>query len=355
MEYELYKTKVSDTISLMRFPLAVLVVIIHVSSISGAYQLEQSSLSQNYPCFYCLSNCLKFLTNAAVPLFFVISGYLFFLDKDWSLSTYFSQLKKRVKTLLVPYLVWNSIMLLMKAVAAILVPEKYEWGMKSVLQYDLKDYIARYISMNFVDGSMTMPIHLVTWFLRDLMLVVLLSPIIYALIKRVGVFLPVACILAYVVFSESYGVLTAFTFFAIGAYVAIRKPCIPDRKNVVNLCVISVLILMSILCKDQPYGGKFLTLLGCWIVASIGFYLSNHKLKIPKILTDSSFLIYVVHVCLFMPLKVLLPRMFPPSDFSLCAIYILSVIIIVAIIVPLNIFLDKHLSRYQWIFNAKIK
>ena len=96
MEYELYKTKVSDTISLMRFPLAVLVVIIHVSSISGAYQLEQSSLSQNYPCFYCLSNCLKFLTNAAVPLFFVISGYLFFLDKDWSLSTYFSQLKKRV-------------------------------------------------------------------------------------------------------------------------------------------------------------------------------------------------------------------------------------------------------------------
>lgn len=43
-------------------------------------------------------------------MFFFISGYYAFYKKDWSQrSVWTVELKKRVKTLLVPYLLWNSL------------------------------------------------------------------------------------------------------------------------------------------------------------------------------------------------------------------------------------------------------
>ncbi|WP_374708419.1 hypothetical protein [Bacteroides thetaiotaomicron] len=47
------------------------------------------------------------------PLFFFFSGFFFFrkLEK-WSLDFYHLQLKKRVISLLLPYLLWNILMIL---------------------------------------------------------------------------------------------------------------------------------------------------------------------------------------------------------------------------------------------------
>ena len=58
----------------------------------------------------------EFLTHSlpriAVPMFFFISGYYAFYKKDWSQRSIWTvELKKRVKTLLIPYLLWNSIYL----------------------------------------------------------------------------------------------------------------------------------------------------------------------------------------------------------------------------------------------------
>lgn len=50
----------------------------------------------------------KTITPAAVSIFFVISGYLYFANiKYFNKGTYAIKTKKRVKTLLIPYLLWN--------------------------------------------------------------------------------------------------------------------------------------------------------------------------------------------------------------------------------------------------------
>ncbi|MBD5418820.1 MAG: acyltransferase [Bacteroides sp.] len=48
---------------------------------------------------------LSFFLNTCVPLFFSISGYLFF--RKFSMQQLGSKLKRRIKSLLIPYLIWN--------------------------------------------------------------------------------------------------------------------------------------------------------------------------------------------------------------------------------------------------------
>ena len=46
----------------------------------------------------------------AVPIFFLISGYLFFVKlEEWRTDVWVDKLKRRVKTLLIPYLLCNTI------------------------------------------------------------------------------------------------------------------------------------------------------------------------------------------------------------------------------------------------------
>ena len=50
------------------------------------------------------------ISRAAVPTFFLISGYYFFYKiKDFTFDNYKDKLKKRIRTILIPYLLWNAI------------------------------------------------------------------------------------------------------------------------------------------------------------------------------------------------------------------------------------------------------
>ncbi len=47
------------------------------------------------------------IARVAVPIFFIISGYLFFLNFQGTKSEFISKYKKRAKSLLVPFLFWS--------------------------------------------------------------------------------------------------------------------------------------------------------------------------------------------------------------------------------------------------------
>jgi fucose 4-O-acetylase-like acetyltransferase len=97
----------SHSITELRFPLAVLVVLGHanilsfpIKGITSPFEIIQ------YPILF-LS---KILFEPAVPLFFVISGILFFWSVDqFKQVDYRKKIRKRFYTLLIPYLVWNLI------------------------------------------------------------------------------------------------------------------------------------------------------------------------------------------------------------------------------------------------------
>ena len=49
------------------------------------------------------------ITRIAVPLFFLISGIFYFLKFDLTSKIFLKKIKKRTKTLLIPYLLWSII------------------------------------------------------------------------------------------------------------------------------------------------------------------------------------------------------------------------------------------------------
>lgn len=102
----------------LRFPLIVGVVFIHCygkpfdydaidfAHLTGMdfYNIFRVSISQ-------------VLTHVCVPTFYLISGYLFFIGLEkWNWKTYLNKIKKRSKTLLVPFLIWNTICILLTVV-----------------------------------------------------------------------------------------------------------------------------------------------------------------------------------------------------------------------------------------------
>lgn len=103
----------SESLKALRFPLAVMVVFIHSFGLTDYNLPNWSNLSGmdiNVAIQILFSHVLS---HVAVPAFFLISGYFFFYKvTNFDFATYKGKLRKRVHTLLIPYLLWNALYIL---------------------------------------------------------------------------------------------------------------------------------------------------------------------------------------------------------------------------------------------------
>ena len=179
----------SKVISFLRFPLIVGVVLIHaqittINGIEGNFKAPHP-FDGTFPLyestFYL---CAQILARIAVPLFFMFSGFLFFYKTNgFTAQTYAEKLKKRVRTLLIPYLFWNILFVVFYNVSGRLFPGAIESFIGE--GYSIKDWL-----MMLWKGHGDMPISYQFWFIRDLMVVILFTPITYWLTKRFDYLLP---------------------------------------------------------------------------------------------------------------------------------------------------------------------
>ena len=98
----------SEVISWLRFSFACLIVMIHVDGnqiYEGFSGVWTGGIFDSFHIIFAQGIC-----RIAVPCFFMISGFLYFskLEK-WDKRVYFEKEKKRVRTLLIPYILWNAI------------------------------------------------------------------------------------------------------------------------------------------------------------------------------------------------------------------------------------------------------
>ena len=93
----------SDTISALRFPLALGVVFIHFNILSDKLSVRGAGDTGQFPDWLvCMVRLLtSVIPTIAVPLFFIISGYLFFRS-GLTVRTYTGKLRTRTRTILVP-------------------------------------------------------------------------------------------------------------------------------------------------------------------------------------------------------------------------------------------------------------
>ena len=104
----------SECINMLRFPLAILVVFVHSFGADiDVAQLHASVLSGAAIYDYVRLFCSVVIARSAVPIFFIISGYLLFLKvEEYSKQVYVGKMRKRWHSLVIPYLAWNVLIVL---------------------------------------------------------------------------------------------------------------------------------------------------------------------------------------------------------------------------------------------------
>lgn len=106
----------SQTLMWLRFPLALLVLLIHVNpqnrEIFTPIQTVDISHLTTASIYSIIGRAGYYFSQVAVPFFFFTSGYFFFYKvRQWNIQCYKKKIEKRLKTLLVPYLLWNILAL----------------------------------------------------------------------------------------------------------------------------------------------------------------------------------------------------------------------------------------------------
>lgn len=195
------------------------------------------------------------ICRIAVPLFYVISGYLFFLKMPDGVKSIFGKLKKRIHTLFIPYILTNVLTFIFFVVVnvfTILVPK-----IDVVVNTHIFDTIKDGFWPTFKLIFLTPPIAFQLWFLRDLMMVMLFSPFIYLLIKWISSF-KFGALFCFIVLSMLFILigdsltLSAFVWFSMGAVLSISNFNL--KKTVKNK---SVYILFLIYLGWSIYGAYY--------------------------------------------------------------------------------------------------
>jgi len=305
------------------------------------------------------------LPRIGVPLFFLMSGYLFFRS-GLTRNSYKSKLKKRALTLLVPYILWNIIAIVRDTIKNLPIftsfaPEAgaVEWSVSNFIGcfWDYQKYgIFRDVEQA-VDAGMIYPEDFPLWYVRDLMIVILLSPLFYYAIKKLGwyfvsalglvwYFVKVPCI------ENLPSLVTAAFFFSCGACYALKGIdfiALPRRFSLAPY-VYAIIAVADTLTKGLVYNGyihKMGIIIG--IFAAVGLMsilVEKEKIKSGGFLADSSFFLFALHGMIVIVIgKVILKFVFINNAFYFMFIYILTPALTVTICLALYWLLRRYAPR----------
>ena len=208
----------SRTVDWLRYPLMVLIVILHTDT-ALLWSMPHEGLPET------LYYILRTISLVAVPLFFIFSGYWFFRQPEtFTLDTYREKIRKRVRTLLIPYLFWNFFSWALQLIVVVLLGHA-DWIPTEV--FYPKNFIDNFIG--YGEGHQGMPKAFQLWFLRDLIVVCLISPLLYHLLHSKRPWLLIILAALYILpYPEQWHPIfkhlpAALLFFSAGAYMGIHK------------------------------------------------------------------------------------------------------------------------------------
>lgn len=360
---------ISSRIEILRFPLIIGIVFIHnytstIRMVQGSIGVEHSSAWDDFVRFFISQG----VARVAVPLFFLVSGYLFFLGQ-WSWSKYAGKLKRRVNTLLIPFLFWNLATWAIYT-AGRRIPQTrmyFEGGVwPPAGQVSFLGYIGALFGI-----SARYPIDYQFWFIRDLIALVVLAPVIYFLLRGKWL-LPFLLILFGLWFAAAWPDLwpsmvhsiflpeqiEAALYFSLGAYLS--QPgkdvtCLDKFGPWISAAFFVFLVLHSTYQDRLPYLHKFVILFGVpslwWLT---GLALGSAKLKASLIgLVGDGFFVFAAHEPLQTVVRKVSYRLFSPTaGASVLALYLLTPVCMIALLVVVRRCLLKIMPRFTGVITG---
>ena len=343
-------TREKNKITYLHFIMSVLVILIH--SINNETKFER---------FFSVENGIG---QFAVPLFFVISGFLFFRNIK-STNDAIEKLKRRVYTLLIPYLLWN---LIYYAIHLFLKPGSG-------------------ISINeLLEAAFTYKYNPAFWFMYQLILLSIISPVLYYLLnmcwknpmRRITTFATAIVVIVLAELIVAFGIdipyinEDAFVYYVCGYLLSglynSNKIALISKKNVLIYLLILVLsfifnrYIYHLLTLNPKYYNPFIStivlvrLFGAMFLFYFFDLLFSYE-NVPGFMSQTFFL-YAIHYMIVKAINIFtkfLMYKFVPVGIVVngidlytiieCTVFVLSPIICVIINCYLSKFLMKRFSR----------
>lgn len=211
----IYMEQQSRAIDFLRFPLILCIVISHVCS----HIVHTNDIIWTHTWIYHFFRTGSDLGGLiGVSVFFFISGYLFFYSVSFNRETYLKKTSKRVHSLVIPYLFWNFIVLLFYLmIESIDVLKVFMVNRELVSDNSIYEYLLLFWN----------PIANQFWFIKDLFLVCLLSPILYYFLKKCSIYGVISIGIIWLMVNVDWEFpvfkLRTLFFFSWGAWLSINK------------------------------------------------------------------------------------------------------------------------------------
>jgi peptidoglycan/LPS O-acetylase OafA/YrhL len=178
------------------------------------------------------------LGETGVPGFFFISGLLFFLSS----KTYLGKIKTRCHSLLFPYLLWNAL-LLAAYVAALALGHPQDINGKNMDGFVWTDYLRLFWDRGSYDYGNFVPLLCPYWYIRNLLILSLISPVIYLLNRYLRELYLLAITIWWIQTPHNAFIPQSILFFSLGAYFSIhdRNPLslfCQHKTLFISLCIL---------------------------------------------------------------------------------------------------------------------
>ena len=339
-----YKKLASNTIANLSFPLTIYVVLEHCFITNSGNSIVDAIFQiLGYP--------------SISSVFFVISGYLFFQNiSKYDFNTYKNKLGNRFKSLLIPYFIANTFMILCYGLMHYFTPHFINPDNFNVLKFSFKEFIFAYY-----DAAGGFPICYPLWYIRNLYIIVIISPLLYLILKQpiiVKIIGGITIGAIYCLFDFTFFI--GVFYFYLGALLSqndIESFIIKYYKRFkYGIFIILAIFLITIylnyinyhleICESiMRFSGVILTII-------LAFHLSKRG-RLKGVIFHSSFFIYLYHAFLVFVLRELLIMVINPTSTIMWIItYILLVLTTIFILVSAFIILKKYLPSFTAIITG---
>ena len=328
--------KLSVKISAISFYLLLFVVVNH------SVNIEYRPAGDNTVWF--IENLISYkLSKVMIPTFFFISGFLFFLNIDvnekFSFKPFKVKIAKRMKTLAIPYFFWCTVWFVFLYLVQMLPALKVFFSSPLHQMTLFEKFWNLYLE----------PINYPFWFIRELLLYVIVTPILFLLTKYLKLF---SLLLFFILAAVSFSLFTFWKvdiyrfhmlfYYCLGIYCAVNKVSL--KVSVSKLLLALMLFAFVALCAaliyiDKNYnadlwyfklGSNLVTLLGCGAMLVLYDYLDNRYNFSYKKIFAYGFIIYATHGIPILLFKEAFVSIFKPNDWESLLFYFVSIITIVA-------------------------
>ncbi|MEG2612636.1 MAG: acyltransferase [Alistipes sp.] len=323
----------SRTIDAMRVVLIVCVVMVH------SYTSTQCDINTSYyPIYRFVSFFISLnLSQVAIPGFFFLSGYLFFHKQ----GTYLQHLQRGWSRLLLPYLLFNALILVAYlGVESIPSLNGYLSGNNlPVREYGFVDFLRAFWDGGHWNGGNGTPILHQFWYIRNLLLLGIFSPLILRYVRWTGG-VGLGLLALWWIFAPGQAMIAkSVVFFTMGAWFSINRHDFLPRFLRHSRPIMLLFILFSVMTMwfwDYAWSVwlcRMGSLIGVAFVANMtaqSLVWRGHIFPLNH-LQGLAFFIYAMHDPLIIFVKRLLLHAVPHTDWMLTLIYFVAPIVVIAL------------------------